>query len=330
MWGWMSGRPQQCLKVGVESLAWAEVRWGWRGRRGHRCATSLLPDGAVKPSPVEPNVMQPASLETKIQALAGPSRDVRILGQTVVANCPRPVTLLLPDAAVRAVVLHLDQLPDRTEEREALIRWRFGQEQLFPLTGTTIVSQVFPGAPGVSGSAQSVLAVAIHQSVLSQYESVCESAGLVPRDVGLTSLRLFDLWAKVVRRSEWKNHDLLWVSLVDRALTTIIFQRGRLLFYRCKLLTADALSGTDTGLQKIADECASSLEMCQQRHPVVAVKRAVLCADDLVPLQHILEEQLTLSIETLGWDDVESRGWGGRDSRQGVDSLAALAGVVSC
>jgi hypothetical protein len=223
--------------------------------------------------------------------------------------------------------LHLDQLPDRVEEREALIRWRFGQEQLFPLTGTTIVSQVFSAA---SGAAQSVLAVAIHQSVLSQYESVCESAGLIPRDVGLTSLRLFDLWTKIAGRSGWEDDDLLWVSLVDRALTTMLFQRGRLLFYRCKLLTADALSGTDAGLQKISDECAASLEMCQQRHPTVSVKRAVLCADDLVPLHDMLEKQLALSIETLGWDDVNARGWGSGDGRQGVASLAALAGVLSC
>lgn len=327
MWGWMSGRPQQCLKVGVESVAWAEAQWGWRGKRGHRCVTSSLPEGAVKPSPAEPNLSHLSSLEAKIQAVAGPSRDVRVFGHTVLANRPRPVTLLLPDAAVRAVVLHLDQLPDRNDEREALIRWRFGQEQLFPLTGTTIVSQVFPAMPG---AAQSVLAVAIQQSVLSQYESVCENAGLVPRDVGLTSLRLFDLWVRIAGRNGWEDDDLLWVSLADRSLTTMLFQRGRLLFYRCKLLTADALSGTDTGLQKIVDECAASLEMCRQRHPAVSVKRAVLCADDLVSLHDILEEQLALSVETLGWDDVEARGWGSGDGRQGVASLAALGGVFSC
>lgn len=329
MWRWMSGRPQQCLKVGVESVAWAEARWGWHGRRGHRCVTSLLPAGTIKPSPVEPNVAQPAVLEAKIQTLAGLPQDVRVLGQTVMANRPRSVTLLLPDAAARAVVLHLDQLPARADEREALIRWRFGQEQIFPLTGTTMVSQVFAGFPGAAGSAQSVLAVAVHQSVLRQYESVCESLGLVPRDVGLTSLRLFDLWAKLFGGDEWGDGDLLWVSLGDRALTTMVFQRGRLLFYRCKLLTADAVSGTDAGLQKITEECAASLEMCQQRHSGLSVKRAVLCADEAAALQGILEEHLALSVECLGWDEVESRGGRSGEHRQGVASLAALAGVLS-
>ena len=68
--------------------------------------------------------------------------------------------------------------------------------------------------------------------------------------------------------------------------------------------------------------------MCQQRHPSVSVKHAVLCADDLIPLHAIFEEQLALSVESLGWDDVESRGWGNGERRQGVASLAALAGVI--
>jgi len=55
---------------------------------------------------------------------------------------------------------------------------------------------------------------------------------------------------------------------------------------------------------------------------------AVLCADDLVTLHDLLEEQLALSVETLGWDDVDARRWGSRDDRQGVASLAALAGVL--
>ncbi len=329
MWGWMSGRPRQCLKIGVESVAWAEAQPNWRSRHGHRCVTSLLPEGAVKPSPAEPNLVQRTVVEAKIQALVDPPHDIRILGHRVMANYPRPVTLLLPDAAVRAVVLHVDQLPARADEREALIRWRFGQEQLFPLTGTTMLSQVFSGSSRATGAAQSVLAVAVHQSVLRQYESVCESAGLVPRDVGLTSLRLFDLWDKMAGRPAWKNDDLLWVSLVDRALTAMVFQQGRLVFYRCKLLTAAALSGANAGLQKIAEECAASLEMCQQRHSDVSVKRAVLCADDMAPLHEKLEEHLALSVESLGWEDIESRGWGSGDPRQGVNSLAALAGVLS-
>lgn len=329
MWGWMTGRSQQCLKLGVESVAWAEARWSWGGRRGHRCAASPLPDGTVKPSPAEPNVAQLAVLEAKILALAGPPRAVRVLGQTVTENFPRPVTLLLPDAAARAVVLHLDQLPVRADEREALIRWRFGQEQLFPLTGTALVSQVFVGSSRAAGSAQSVLAVAVHQSVLRQYESVCEGVGLIPRDVGLTSLQLFNLWVKMSGRNGWDDGDLLWVSLGDRALTTMVFQRGRLLFYRCKLLAVDALSGTDAGMQMIAEECAASLDMCQQRHSGISVKRAVLCADESAVLHGILEERLALSVECLGWEEVESQGWGSGDHRQGVASLAALAGVLS-
>ena len=86
MWGWMSGRPRQCLKIGVESVAWAEAQPDWRGRSGHRCVTSPLPEGAVKPSPAEPNLAQLTAVEAKIHALVGPPHDVRILGHAVMAN----------------------------------------------------------------------------------------------------------------------------------------------------------------------------------------------------------------------------------------------------
>ena len=42
-----------------------------------------------------------------------------------------------------------------------------------------------------------------------------------------------------------------------------------------------------------------------------------------------LEEHLALSVESLGWEDLESRGWVSGDRRQGVDCLAALAGVLA-
>lgn len=328
MWRWMSGRPPRCLKIGVETLAWAELSRGWSGRQRYRCVTSHVPDGLVRPSPVDPNLLDLSALESRIQALVGSPEEIRVLGRTVLADRPRPVTLLLPDAAVRAVVLHLDQVPTKAEERDALIRWRFSQEQLFPLAGTTVVSQVFGGDPGGGGGAKSVLVVAVHQAVLSQYESICERAGLVPQDVGTTSLRLFNLWASVRRRTQWQDQDLLWVGLVDRALTTMVFQRGRLMFYRCKLLAVETLNNSDSGAQKIVEECQASLEVCLQRYPSVSVTHAVVCAEEDVALEDELDA-LSLSLESLTWTDIMGADGVGGEARKQVASLAALAGVLS-
>lgn len=331
MWGWASNRPLRCLKIGTEAVAWAETDRNWRGRRRHRCAASPVPAGTVKPSPADQNLTDLPALETRIRALAGPSPEWRLFGRPVLHDIPRPIVLLLPDAAVRAVVLHLGQLPAKAVEREALIRWRLSQEQLFPLAGAKVVSQVFGGHGDPGARAQAVLAVAIQESVLAQYEALCESVGLVPHDVGVTSLRLFDLWRKLQNRSTWRDRDLLWINLSDRALTTMIFQHGRLVFYRCKLLTGDQIvsRGVDDATGKIVEECEASLDVCLQRHPTLSIKDAVLCADEgPQALQGLLESSLALSVQPFGWRSLESLGWVTRGSHRSVASLSVMAGVI--
>lgn len=331
MWGWISSRPQRCLKIGAESVAWAETERNWRGRRWHRCVVAQIPDGVVKPSPVDQNLSDLSDLEARIRGLAGANPDVRLAGRVLAADIPRPVVLLVPDAAVRAVVLHLDQLPSNHEERDALIRWRLGQEQLFPLSGAKVVSQVFQNFLRNDSRTQTVLAVAVQESVLQQYESLCESAGLIPQEVGMTSLRLFELWRRASGGTRWRQRDFLWANLADRALTTMVFQQGRLLFYRCKLLggEATAITAKSELLEKIVQECGASLDACQQRHPSAAIKEAVVCADgDLSALHTEVESNLDLSVEQLNWRSVEALGWVAKGSHRSMASLAAMAGVA--
>lgn len=330
MWGWASSRPQRCLKFGAEAVAWAETERNWRGRRQHRCVMSPIPDGAVKPSPADQNLSDLATLQGRIRALAGSGPDVRFGGRLLAADMPRPIVLLLPDATVRAVVMHLDQLPSRREERDALIRWRLGQEQLFPLGGAKVVSQVFHGSPDGGAPLHTVLAVAIQESVLKEYESLCESLSLIPHEVGVTSLHLFELWRRAAGGAHWNRRDFLWANLADRALTTMVFQRGRLLFYRCKLLGGDAntITAKTDMLDKIVEECGASLDACQQRHPTAIIKEAIVCADgDLSALQAQIEAGLDLSVEQLGWRSVEALGWVSKGSHRSIASLAAMAGV---
>jgi hypothetical protein len=241
MWEWVGNKPQRCLKIGVDAAAWVETEWNWRGRTQYRCVVSQLPDGLVKPSPVDPNLSDVVTLQGHIRALAGLEFEARRKGQSLLSGLPQRITLMLPDAAARAAVLHLDQLPASRDEREALIRWRLGQEQLFPLAGAKIVSRVFYAVPGEEYRAHTVLAVAIQESVLQQYEALCESVGLIPHDVGITSLRLFDLWRRASGGQQRRKTDFLWVTIADRALTTMVFQQGRLLFYRCKPLGGNAV-----------------------------------------------------------------------------------------
>jgi hypothetical protein len=326
----MTSRPGRCLKIGAEMLAWAETERNWRGGRRDRCVVSPIPDGAVRPSPADQNVSDLAGLQSRIRALTGPSQQLRLAGRLLAADIPRPIVLLLPDAAVRAVVLQLDELPSQREERDALIRWRLGQEQLFPLGGAKIVSQVFSSSTE-DRSRHSVLAVAVQESVLQQYESLCESAGLIPLEVGMTSLQLFELWRKTSSATAWRGRDFLWANLADRALTTMVFQQGQLLFYRCKLLGSEAMtiSAKTDMLKKIVQECGASLDACQQRHPKALIKEAVICADgDVSALGLQIKGDLDLSVEQLNWVSLEALKRTTEGSQRNIASLAAMAGVA--
>lgn len=330
MWEWAGKKPQRCLKVGLDAAAWVETELNWRGRRRYRCLVSPLQDGLVKPSPAEENLSDIPALEGRIRTLTGAGSESPQRGRSVFSDLPRRITLLLPDAAARTVVLQLDQLPADRGEREALIRWRLGQEQLFSLAGAKLVWQLFPAVSGRRSRSHTVLAVAIQESVLHQYESLCESVGLIPHEVGITSLRLYNLWKKVAGRLSRQKADFLWATVADRALTTMVFQQGQLLFYRCKLLggdTAATVRMTDP-LDKVIEECGASLELCQQRHPDLAVTHAVLCGDgEVAALKARFEASLGLSVEHMDWGVIDALGLATRGSQRGIASLAAMAGV---
>ncbi|MCX5729455.1 MAG: hypothetical protein NTZ28_11570, partial [Nitrospirae bacterium] len=280
MWGLTTSRPRQCLKIGAQTLAWGEAVRTWRGRYRYRCVLSPTPAGAIKLSPMDLNLTDMPAVESRLRSLAGPRRDLRFAGLVWLSDVPRPIVLLLPDLSVRATVLQLEQLPAQAEEQEALIRWRLGQEQLLPLAGAKIVWQGFPSHGAGDGRSHAILVVAIQEAILKQYESLCESVGLLPQEVGVTSFRLFNLWLKAAGGRKRLGRDLLWVSVSDGGLTCFVMQEGRVVFVRTKLLNAEGLQGEeDLGgdlVDNIVEECAVSLRACREHHPGLNVTEIVL------------------------------------------------------
>jgi hypothetical protein len=292
-----------------------------------------LPNGLIKPSPTEVNVSDLAAVARCVRTLTDSGSTRHGLGKTILPDLPRRIGVLLPDTTVRVTLLHFEKLPVRQEERDAVIRWRLGQEQLFPLNGAKVSFQVLHDRWEGNGSVHTVLTVAIQESVLRQYESLCESVGLIPQEVGSTSLRMFDLWRRFSKGFHWRSRNVLWVNISDRALTTLICQQGRLLLYRCKLLGDEAAEpAAATGLlETIFRECCVSLEICQQQqqHPSAAIKEAVVCVDgDISIFQRLMKTELGMSVEQLGWESVEALGGVTKDSHRGVTALAAMAGVL--
>lgn len=334
MWPWMAGRPRHCLRIGARGLVWAEARRDWNGRTRHRCAVTALAPGLIRVSPVDANITDVPAVEARLRGLIGPERQLRLAGRTLVRQIPLPITLVLPDLSARVVVFQLDQLPARTEEREALIRWRVGQEQLVPLAEAKVVWQVLSHGRPAKGP-HTILAVVVQEAVLAQYEAVCESAGLIPLEVDIVSFRLFNLWASATGWSGASSGDLMWLNLADGGMTLFLFHDGRLAFLRSKLHGApgssEGASNTEPEEQnrKVIDECLASIQACRERHPRLALKRLAFAADDPDPeLPDMLAQELDLTVQPLNWSQIQRAGWKPAGKVTDTVAMPAIAGVM--
>lgn len=325
MWGWASSRPRHCLKIGPQGVSWAHLRRDWRGRPQVRSSAAPLPSGLVRPSPVELNLTDQAAVRKRLEPLIGPAPELKLGGRFIARDIPRPIILLLPDLSVRTVLLHLDQLPARREEREALIRWKLGQEQLFPLTGMKVVSSLLPGREPDRAGALSVLAVAVQESILSEYESLCDDLHLVPVEVDTVSARLFNLWVCTAGDGTLPHEDFAWVNLADGALTILIFQQGSLAFLRTKMQgMTSAIDPTKT-----VAECVASIHACRERHPALAVKRVVLVTEEPTSgLCELMEGQGEFLVEEWDCDQKAAARWKQRYGFPHRATLSAVAGLV--
>ena len=333
MWGLTTSRPRQCLKIGAQTLAWGEAVRTWRGRYRYRCVLSPTPTGAIKLSPMDLNLTDMPAVESRLRSLVGSSRDIRFAGRIWLSDVPRPIVLLLPDLSVRSTVVQLEQLPAQVEEQEALIRWRLGQEQLLPLAGAKIVWQGFPSHGAGDERSHVIVVVAIQEAILKQYESLCESVGLLPQEVGVTSFRLFNLWLKAAGGRKRLGRDLLWASVSDGGLTCFVMHEGRLVFVRTKLLSGEGLQGGENPggdlFDNIVEECAASLRACREHHPGLNVTEIVLASDRPFPmLEEALNSELGLPTERLDWEAVERLGWTHDGGSTSWATLPVVAGVI--
>jgi hypothetical protein len=334
LWDWANRRPHSCVKIGSRDVAWAEVHRDWRGRARYRSAVASLPDGAIKLSPLEPNILNPETIREAIRELAAPVNQPNSGIRGFLAGLPRPVTLIVPDVAVRLALLHLQDLPARHEEREALVRWRLGQDQLLSMAGAKVFFQPLPAAERLTGAKNTVLAVVSQEAVLDQYEAACEAAGLLPQTVEVSSLALFNLWVHALGGLHRLGADFLWINVSDGGFTALVFHKGHLVFLRTKLQGASGNRSTgasdqNTRIDRIITECAASVYAGQQHHPALAVTNIVITGLDAdhQELPDTLAKELGVTVKKLGWDEL-CRGVDKPAAAQLLSALPAMAGLL--
>ncbi|WP_044934184.1 hypothetical protein [Pseudacidobacterium ailaaui] len=124
-----------------------------------------LPEGALAPS------LKAANLADKAAAAAALRRAVEDLGSR-----ERNLTLVVPDAAARVLLLDFDTLPAKPAEALAVVRFRLRKLVPFDTDDAAISYQVMRQ----TAEEAHVLVTAMPQAVLAEYEEVARRAGLEP------------------------------------------------------------------------------------------------------------------------------------------------------
>jgi len=134
--------------------------------------TRELQDGAVAPNLNGSNVQDAAAIRNAIagalEPLSGRSRDV---------------IAVLPDAAVRVLLVEFEALPAKAQERDSVIRFRLKKSLPFDVEQAALSCDI----RRANGSIQVVAAVC-PRDILNEYESAFRDAGYAPGIVLPSSL----------------------------------------------------------------------------------------------------------------------------------------------
>src|SRR5271165_1067516 len=134
------------------------------GRSLEACAARELAPGSVVPDLVEGNLHQREAVTAAVQAAIGS-----------VAGRSHDVIAVVPDAAVRVVLLEFDTLPADSEEAAGVVRFRMKKSLPFDVDKARVSYHAQKTADGV----RVVAAVAL-ASVVEDYEAVFRDAGFSP------------------------------------------------------------------------------------------------------------------------------------------------------
>jgi type IV pilus assembly protein PilM len=156
-------RPKLACEISADRVLAGRVSDNG-GRSLEACASNELSPGSVVPDLIENNLRQPDGvyevLRDTLASLGGRSRDV---------------IAVLPDAAVRVVLLDFETLPAKRDEAESVVRFRLKKSLPFDVDKAKVSYHVQPSNGGV----QVIAAVAL-SSVVEDYEAAFRQAGYEP------------------------------------------------------------------------------------------------------------------------------------------------------
>jgi len=197
------------------------VRYSRKERRIAAHVLRPLPPGTLDPGFDRPNVVNAPALEAAL-------RDVgRRLGAAEMM-----VSLLIPETAVKTVLLTFETLPTVPEEREAVLRWKLAKTLPLKFSDLRLSFDVMK-----SGGGEKAFCVLAPESVVREYEQAFGRAGLRVRQVAIPTPHLLGL----VPASG--PADILIVNIEEDHLSLFAAGEGGPILFRVKAFAPAAAAG---------------------------------------------------------------------------------------
>ncbi len=171
------------------------------------------------------------------------------------------MTLVLPDAAARVLLLDFDALPSKAAEALAVVRFRLKKLLPFDAEHAVVSYQVMSSAR----DAVRVLAVAMPCDVLTEYEALVTEAGYLPGAVLPSTLAAL----AGLDSDEGGEAPTLVVNAGPGAVTTAIVQGGVLLLHRTVDMGAE-MGGDGTEVAAGSNSRSSDVPGVGDRLPLIS------------------------------------------------------------
>jgi type IV pilus assembly protein PilM len=241
------------------------------GQSLEACAARELAPGSVIPDLVEGNLRQREAVKEAVQAAL---HSIVARGHDVIA--------IVPDAAVRVVLLEFDTLPSDSEEAASVVRFRMKKSLPFDVDKARVSYHAQKSNDGV----RVVAAVAL-ASVVEDYEIAFREAGFAP-GVVLPSM------LAALGAAEGQRPTLI-VKVDARTTSIAILNANQLQLFR----TLENTRGVTITGEQLAEEVYPSVVFFQDTYHLNIEKIFVAGISDLVSAAPALHAQTGAEVQEL-------------------------------
>ena len=172
--------PDAAVEIAAERVSAASMVSRGSGFVVQAHAVEAVPSGAVVPSLTTFNIADTGAVTSAVRT---------VLGR--LGTRPARVALIIPDVVAKVSLIKFDQVPERRDDLEQLVRWQIRKSAPFAIEDACVTYS--PGVRQPGGGAEFIVALS-RRDIIQQYETVCADAGVYAGLVDLATFSVVNLF----------------------------------------------------------------------------------------------------------------------------------------